>query len=165
MALLTAFLTISLFLSASAVNGLPTSIHQPLDAPNGRQQPYHITIVNTDRHHQPLITSELSPRPSRENPIRVCITVGNNPDGTKRQICAENPNDLCYDAVWQVMPRPANILPWCALEETSTELKAKRLVPRQGRSGSGEVMVERRGGKVPSPGPLVPREAKHCQAC
>ena len=126
------FLTTALLLSASAVNGL--AIRQPLDVTSGRHQPYvtternhepyDITIVTTDSHRQPLSTSKLS---STHNSVQVCITVGDNPDGTKHQICAENPDDLCYDPVWKAVPRPANILPWCAEEGTSTELKVKRL--------------------------------------
>lgn len=54
------------------------------------------------------------------------------------------------------MPRPAKILPWCTSEETSTELKAKRLVVRQKAqgekpgSGAQRGLVER-GGKIPAP--------------
>lgn len=66
------------------------------------------------------------------------------------------------------MPRLANALPWCASEGTSTELKAKRVVSRQGNGGTGGAAfirkrkVERRGGVTPAPpapGPVLTREA------
>ncbi|KAF8421772.1 hypothetical protein EV426DRAFT_187990 [Tirmania nivea] len=148
-------LTTALLLSASAVNGF--AIYKPLDATTkSNDEAYDIPIATIDDHHQPLATSELPFRLSAQDPIRVCITVGENPDGTKHQICAENPKDLCYDPVWSAVPRPANALPWCA-PETSTELKAKRLVARQGSEGTSmrRRKVERSRLKVPGsePGP------------
>ncbi|KAF8432865.1 hypothetical protein BGX38DRAFT_1276430 [Terfezia claveryi] len=148
------FLTTALLLSASAVNGL--AFHKPLDVPNNHQQPYattdgnnepyDIAIVTTHSHRLPLSTSELSSHSSAQNPTQVCITVGDNPDGSKHQICAENPDDLCNDPVWKSIPRPANVLPWCASEGAFTELKAKRLVVRQKKAQ----------GQNP-PGPGIPK--------
>ncbi|RPB25176.1 hypothetical protein L211DRAFT_836483 [Terfezia boudieri ATCC MYA-4762] len=160
------FLTTALLLSASAVNSL--AIRQPLDIPNNHQQPYatteenhepyDIAIVTTHSHRLPQSTSELFSHSSAQNPIQVCITVG------EHQICAENPDDLCHDPVWKAMPRPENVLPWCASEGASTELKAKRLVVRQKTQGQNppgpsipKGLVER--GNPPSgsvPGPKLP---------